>query len=94
MCVRDGQKMLVTGIVVNRKAGVASSYRRQIRQEVYYCEKFGVRDHLKRQGSDETESVYLRRLLGRINYVLSVDPHNSEFIGYRNRISEESYGEI
>lgn len=94
VCVRDGQRMSVTGIVVNRKAGVASSYRRQIRQEVYYCEKFGVRDHLKRQGRDETESVYLSRLLGRINYVLSVDAHNLEFIGYRNRILAESYGEI
>lgn len=83
VCVRDGQKMSVTGIVINRKANVSASYRKAIRQEIFYCKKYGVQDHLKAKGSNESNEAYLKKLLGRINYVLSVDPSNEEFNGYK-----------
>ena len=92
VCVRDGQKMSVTGIVVNHKATVSSSYRKRIRQEVFYCKKYGIQDHLKAKGSSESEAIYLRKLLGRINYVLSIDTANSEFIGYKNWTLEKCRG--
>lgn len=93
VCVCKGQKMSVTGIVVNQKPNVASSYRKNIRQEMYYCKKYGIKSHLERKGNTDNETVYLRKLLGRVNYVLSVDPNNSEFIGYKNRIEEKLCGE-
>lgn len=92
VCVRDGQKMSVTGIVVNHKTNVSSTYRKNIRQEIYYCKKYGIQDHLKAKESNEPETIYLRKLLGRINYVLSIDPANAEFIGYKNWTIEKCRG--
>lgn len=91
VCVRDGQKMCITGIVINQKPNVSLSYRKTIRQEIYYCKKYGIQNHLKRKGNTDNKIVYLRKLLGRINYVLSVDSNNAEFIGYKNWSIENIY---
>ena len=36
------QRQTVTGIVVNEKPNISKNYKRQLRQEIYYCEKYGV----------------------------------------------------
>ena len=72
---RKGQKQRVTGIVVNEKLGIPSEYKRRIRQEIYYCKKFGISSHLERMGRGDTDR-YLSKLLGKINYVLAVEPDN------------------
>lgn len=46
--VMRGQRQSVTGIVVNEGMSVPSAYRKKLRQEVYYCRRFGVEEHLKR----------------------------------------------
>ena len=46
------KRQTVTGIVVNEKPNLPSDYRRKIRQEVYYCRRFGVSGHLARLSSD------------------------------------------
>jgi len=76
--VRDGQKKTVTGIVVNEKANVPSGYRRKLRQELYYCGKYGLKNHMLRQNLQLTEERYLCQLLGRVNYVLQITPDDSE----------------
>jgi len=81
--VRDGQKKIVTGIVVNEKLNVSSEYRKSIRQTVYYCKKFGTASHLQMVNDIVDEKVFLQKLLGRINYVLSVDSENKEMIDYK-----------
>lgn len=73
---RRGRQQSVTGIVVNEKPAVPSDYRRKLRQEVYYCRKFGVADHLERAGVHMEETAYLRQLLGKVNYVLHVSPND------------------
>lgn len=35
--LRQSQRQTVTGVVVNQKPQAPASYRRQIRQERYYC---------------------------------------------------------
>lgn len=81
--VRDGQKKVVTGIVVNEKLNVSSTYRRKIRQTVYYCKKFGTASHMKKQNDTGDEKLFLQKLLGKINYVLSVDNKNKEMLEYK-----------
>ena len=84
------QRQTVTGIVVNEKPQVSREYRRKLRAEVYYCGKFGVESHLQRcRGEEGTKEIsremegacvrYLRQLLGKINYVLQVNPEDAEF---------------
>ena len=86
-CFKGGEKKTVTGIVVNEKINTQKRYRRQIRQEVFYCQKFGVQGHLSRIGVSEKPYNYLSRLLGQINYVLQITPGNKEFLAYKAQIS-------
>ncbi|MGM9639251.1 MAG: reverse transcriptase family protein [Butyricicoccaceae bacterium] len=83
VAVRSGQKKTVTGIVVNEKPNVPASYRRQLRQELYFCRKYGVEEHIRRTGADIAAADYLRQLLGRVNYVLQITPDNAEMRQYR-----------
>ena len=82
--LHSGQRKSITGIVANEKPNVPVAYRRKLRQELYYCQKYGIENHLTRTKSDAPADCYIRQLLGRINYVLSVDPENSEMIMYRD----------
>ena len=81
--LRDGQKKAVTGIVVNEKPNTTAAYRRKLRQELYFCRKYGVEEHIQRLGLDIPASDYIRRLLGRVNYVLQITPGNSEMQRYK-----------
>lgn len=109
-----GRRQTVTGVVVNEKAQVPRACRRAIRQEMFYCGKYGITAHLAaRNGKPDTSSgtagqtghhhhadhmtettgtdaaaclAYLHALLGRVQWVLSVDPDNQEFQTYRHQI--------
>ena len=59
---RRGQQQIITGIVVNEKAQVPKAYRRSLRQEIYYIEKFGLSEHLAHIHSDLTSEKYLEHL--------------------------------
>ncbi|MBR5479899.1 MAG: RNA-directed DNA polymerase [Clostridia bacterium] len=71
---KRGQKMQVTGIMVNEKLNVPNTYRRKLRQELYYCRKFGIKSHMEKIGVEITEQEYIMKLLGRVNYLLQVTP--------------------
>ncbi|MBR2460560.1 MAG: RNA-directed DNA polymerase [Clostridia bacterium] len=82
------KRQTVTGVVVNKKANVSSEYRREIRKEVFFCQKYGVAEHIERLGLDVDTKNYLRKLLGRINYVLQISPDDGVFQGYKNAVTE------
>lgn len=75
---KNGQQKNITGIVVNERPNTTAAYRKKLRQELYYCKTYGVYSHMQRTGVNVTEETYLRQLLGRVNYVLSIDPLNEE----------------
>ncbi len=88
---KSHQRQMVTGIIVNEKPQVSRAYRRKLRSEVYYCGKYGVRSHLQRVFSPIDDSIcrqYLQSLLGKINYVLQVNPGDTEFQQARLVIQE------
>lgn len=76
--ISSSQQQHVTGIVVNEKPALSRKQRRAIRQEVYYCKKYGAADSLQRQGLDISPDKYLHSLLGRIAFALQVEPNSSE----------------
>ena len=96
----------VLGLIVNDKLQVSRSYRRDLRQELYYLKQYGT----DAEGVKNAPSYlhYLYGLQGRIAYVLSVDPSIEEFqqakaeicslIGtteveyYRNWLKKGNYG--
>lgn len=79
----------VTGVVVNQGLHVCAAYRRELRQEVYYCRKFGAAGHLNKRGLDIPEQEYLSRLLGKLNYVLQISPGDSSIRDAREWVSGE-----
>ena len=73
-----GQQQTVTGIVVNEKLSIPTDYRRKLRQEVYYCRKLGIQEHLQKIGLEIPEETYRMQLLGKVNYVLQVHPDDCD----------------
>lgn len=71
------RRQTVTGLVVNEKVAVPRAYLRDLRQEVYYCRRFGPAEHLARRGIAESEAQYLARLLGKVNYALQCAPEQA-----------------
>ena len=88
--INNSSQQKITGIVVNNKIQVDSKYRKTIRQEVYYINKYGVDEHIKRINIEDKKK-YLDSLFGRIQFVLCVDSRNKEFIKYRNTIRDIIY---
>ncbi len=86
--INNSQQQNVTGIIVNNKLQVSSKYRNKIRQELYYIKKYGIKEHLNRINYQESISKYINSLYGRINYVLSIDSNNQEFIKYKKYLKE------
>lgn len=76
--VHDGQRKTVTGIVVNDRPTVPKPYRRQLRQELYYAQKFGLQSQILRRQLSCSEEQYLQKLLGRVNYVLQILPDDEQ----------------
>lgn len=74
----------VTGIVVNEKPQVSAAYRRKLRQEIYYCNKYGIESHINKLGLNYTADEYKQVINGKINYILSINPNDTEFLKYKN----------
>ena len=81
---RPGHQQSVTGIVVNEKLSIPADYRRKLRQDLYYCQKFGIREHLQKTGLEIPEETYRMQLLGRVNYVLQLHPEDRDMLTARN----------
>lgn len=80
--ISSSQQQKITGIVVNDKMHIPKQMKRNIRQEVYYCKKYGVSDSLSHRNDDVSPETYLHSLLGRISFVLQIEPDNSEMKEY------------
>jgi RNA-directed DNA polymerase len=78
------QRQTVTGIVVNEKAQVAFHKRNELRQVMYYIKKFGIDEHREYKEIDQTN--FLDHLLGKVSFVLQINPKDVEFIGYKSHL--------
>jgi RNA-directed DNA polymerase len=75
-------RQTVTGIVVNDKPQVVFHKRNKLRQAMYYIMKFGIDEHREYKEIDQVH--FLEHLLGKINFVLQINPKDYEFIGYKS----------
>ena len=78
----------VTGIIVNKKLQVSRSYRKKIRQEIYYIKKYGLESHLS--FCQISQKNYLEHLQGKIGYALFINPKDAELLGYQKYLFELS----
>ena len=73
---------------MNEHPAVPPQLRRKLRQELYYCRRFGVAEHLARTGQDLPPRAYLQSLLGRVSYVLQIEPERTEARQWREWLLE------
>lgn len=94
-----GSRQMVLGIVVNEKIQLSSDYRRKLRQEVYYCSKYGVENHIIKSNAEKyiirdkkngilrvNTTGYLMSLRGKINYALYINPDDLKMVEYRESV--------
>ncbi len=86
--IRKSSRQSVTGIVVNEKIQVSIKYRKDIRQEMYYINKYGLKNHLKVKNIKMNHKNYLNKLYGKILYVLQINSSDKEFIEYKKIIKK------
>lgn len=67
------QRQEVTGLVINDgNLKVPKKYKRKLRQEIYYCKRYGVYEHQEKTG--ETHAFYREHLYGKAYFVHMVEP--------------------
>ena len=82
------KRQTVTGIVVNEKLNITKDYKKKIRQEMHYIQKFGLDEHIKRCKIADKQQ-YVLSLGGRIAFVLQTTPNDSEFLEYKKILAEK-----
>ena len=80
--LRKNTKQTVTGVVVNEKINSSKSYRRKIRQEMYYIQKYGLDSH----NIYTNQNIMLSSLMGKVRYCLFLDSSNKEMKTYEKRL--------
>lgn len=95
------ERQIVTGITVNQKLQASKTYRKSLRQEIYYCMKYGVRSHLMQVGyeyylqmGEDGTKKYLQRLLSKINFVLQVNPQDLFFQNAKVNVKALMFSEV
>ena len=95
--ISNADRQTVTGLVVNEKASIPNDYKRALRQEVHYALKFGAEDSVIRghrsnfvedSGSSRSSS-YLLHLMGKVRYVLQIEPENRWFRDAQKKLSAQ-----
>lgn len=82
------KRQTVTGIVVNKKLNITKDYKKKIRQEMHYIQKFGLDGHVSRCKISDKQQ-YVLSLRGRIAFVLQTTPNDSEFLEYKKILAEK-----
>lgn len=67
------QRQTVTGLIVNGSTvHVQRKYIRRLKQEIYYCQKYGVQNHL--QYTSSNRSFYKEHMYGQAYFVNMIEP--------------------
>ena len=71
-------------MIVNNKISVSPELQKEIDNAIYYCEKFGVEEHMHKIGC--TRSFYKEHLYGIAYFVKMIDKAKGEF--YLNKLDD------
>jgi hypothetical protein len=80
-------KRIITGVAVNGKIAKApKNYKRKLFQTLYYIQKFGLNSH--RTKLKIRNPIYLESLIGKLNYILAIEPNNDKAKHYLSMLIE------
>ena len=86
--ITSASRQTVTGLTVNRRVRVPSDYKRKLRQELHYVLRYGLDNAADYMGVPTKK--YYQQLMGRLNYVLSIEPTNEYFLGAFEKLREHN----
>lgn len=86
--ITNSFRQMVTGLTVNEKVNVTTDYKRKLRQELYYTDRFGLESAAQYLHQPDAQKYY-QQLMGRLNFVLSIEPDNSYFISAKEKLSAQ-----
>lgn len=68
--IKQGQAQYVTGLSVSDpcRPRIPRAFKRRLRQELYYCNKYGIEDHLNRINRQDTQKE-VNRIDGSVRYI-------------------------
>lgn len=84
--MKTNDPQIVSGIIVNKKAQVPKRKRNEIRNQMFYIKKFGLKSHMSK--INQNKDNYLKYLMGKINYIIQINPRDNEFREYYNYLRE------
>lgn len=70
--LRRSIRQSVTGLVVNKHISVPKTLIRNVRQQLYYCKRWGTKEHCEER--DIRPDIFLKELRGAIGYIGSAQP--------------------
>ncbi|WP_330443035.1 reverse transcriptase family protein [Flavobacterium sp. C4GT6] len=85
-------KRIITGVSVKKDSiNIPSTYKRNLKQELYYIFKYGYESHISKKKIKKYN--YLLSLIGKVNYWLSIEPDNHYAINAKIEL-EKIYSSI
>ena len=70
--LRQSTRQWVTGLVVNKRLTVPKKFLRYVRQQLYYCKRYGLEAHCDWRGLPP--NVFVRQMRGSIGYIRMSQP--------------------
>ena len=78
---KNWQQQMVTGIIVNEKIQISRKKRDELRQTMYYIEKYGIDSFLKYKGI-KNKVYYLSHLKGILEYAYFINKNDKKLFNY------------
>lgn len=70
-----GSKIIAGVSVANGNPRVTRDFRRKLRQDLHFIEKYGLNGHMRHNSIKQCN--YIERLIGKLNFWLFIEPDNS-----------------
>lgn len=80
-------RRILTGVSINTdQLKAPKEYKKKLFQELFYIDKFGLSSHIAKKKI--RIPYYINSLLGKLNYVLHIEPTNGKALEYRKKLLE------
>jgi len=94
--ISSASRQTVTGLTVNKKVSITKDYKAKLRQELFYANKYGIRNSIIKgkkfkfikYGTPNLEKYY-NHLLGKLDYLLQIEPKNKWFLENRKLLKQK-----
>lgn len=83
--MKDNYRKLVTGLIVNEKVKIPKRFKRKFKQELYYCRKYGISQHLHATGRDNAIN-FREYMYGKAYFIKMVETDLGKY--YLNQLDE------